>query len=154
MMMSTHGKHPKQINRQTHGTDEQKLACIHLRRIQSKERKDKLPKRKKKKVKRKNSHPLDPLENNKPRNKDQKNAIPKATQSLHPAVSKAEPLILAPRCHHAGTKPNGNGQTIEKHVDRVGDEAEGVGVDAVEELNEHVEEVEEEEGGNFFGVGC
>lgn len=33
VVMPSHGKHAEQVNGQAQGTDKQKLACVHLRRM-------------------------------------------------------------------------------------------------------------------------
>jgi hypothetical protein len=146
VMMPSHGKHSKEVDCQSDGTDEQELVGAHFWWIQTAST-----------ISRDgqkhwgNSHSLDGLKDNKYRDQYKKDSVGEAGEGFDASITKSrcqpkmeiktthclpvgKPLIWLPGRHNGGEETNANGHAIECHVNGYQDVRRGQWASA---LNTH-----------------
>lgn len=96
MMMPTRGYQPHQIDCQSKRTDNQKLLCVHLWRI---------------------DQSLNRLEEDKDGDQNEKDAIGEAGKCLDTGVAVSEGVVARPGRHHRCKQAQCQRSIVEEHVD-------------------------------------
>jgi hypothetical protein len=132
MVVPSHSKHSKEVHRQTHATDDEKLSrVVHLGRLDD---------------------PLHGFKDDEDADEDQEDAVGEAAECLDSVVTVGIDIIATPCAHDTGKKTHANSSAVEEHVNSITDQSERIRPYSPHQLHSHEGQIEAKELENFARI--